>query len=139
MITKFDPAACRQLREQIGQALGKICADNGLGSLSASGGSYDDGKFILKVTAIVKPDLAAPSVHEKYIRNSQLLGYSDNIIGKEFMARGAKFVITDILLNRPAWPILGTEVGGSRRLKIKPGHKIDGVTYDREKDNTRFR
>ena len=70
---------------------------------------YDSATCTVKVQAFLPEQMTARGEGD-----SQLLGFSDNIIGETFDSRGTTFTIKEIHLRKPKYPIIAVNDRGTR-------------------------
>lgn len=133
-IKKFDPINLKQLHVIMQEALNKIAADFDLHSISLGIISYDPEGicFSSKVVARTKAENNS-AVAEMQKRDSQYLGYDNNIIGSVAVIHGIKYRIDELNMKRRKFPIVATNLETNKQVGLRAGVPIEGITYDRTK------
>jgi hypothetical protein len=119
-ITAFEPTNLKLIRAAIDKALAGVAAEFGLQKLELTSMTYDSTKFTSSVKGTVPADPTNPLVMSKYKTASQMLGFSDNIVGETFTSKGESFTVTDVDLKKPKFPVIVTKASDGKSYKMKP-------------------
>jgi hypothetical protein len=128
-IRKFNKDNLKMLRAEIEAALKPVAEQHGI-KINLGNISFSASEFRTQLTVSVTEDLNDEKVIERNTRDSKLVGYSDNIVGKKISYRGNPYTVTGINLRKPKFCVVASpddtpekEVGFSR------GVKVEGVDY----------
>jgi uncharacterized Zn finger protein len=81
----------------------------GLDVERVGGGSFDSTSLTFKIKVAVEG-----ASMKTGLRDSQMLGFSKNVIGESWKVKRSTFTITAINLRRPKYPISSTTQNGTR-------------------------
>lgn len=136
--TEFNPTNLQQIfRVKIQSALDAIAKEYGLQSLQIGNINYDPSKFSCQITGKIEPETDSVAIRERNKLHSEMLGYSDNIIGEWFRSKGKRYKVTEIALNRPKFPLIGVDESGvSLKFSHENGRAFENpnIKFDQEKN-----
>lgn len=129
-ITAFTTKNIPDILTKIQEILGKVANEYGLESIHVSRSpSWDETQFNTKITVKVKSE-NNPAVDKKNESMSKLLGFNQNIVGKTVLvkrtasAKEEKFIITDINLKKPKFPIIAKNVSDNSGVGIQADKRL---------------
>lgn len=104
-ITKFDRALCRQLGEEVAQAVAEIAERYGL-TAQYAGGTFGETEFTAKVKLIVTdPEIIERKQQSDFATWCGFFGLKPEEYGLEFTNRGERYKLIGIIPSRSKMPI----------------------------------
>jgi hypothetical protein len=135
-ITSFNKQNLPTIAADINAELAKIATKYGLQSLQIGSVTFDATSCKIQISGMVDP-VSSPEAQQKNKSFSEMLGYSDNIVGLKFTSKGRTFEVTSIDLKRPKFPINAKDLADGKPYKFAADRALKFTTeveYDETKN-----